>query len=116
MSNNSKSAREEFLEEVAQCILKDRNATYGDPEDNFEDTADIWNVVLGKKLNTKISITDVAAMMIGLKLARYKSSPLNVDHMIDMGGYSGCGYACQLREFEDQRTEVVKNHPLLNAE
>ena len=105
MTTDSQAARREFLEEVSNCILKDRNATYGDPEDNFQDTADIWNVVLSKKLNTKISITDVAAMMIGLKLARYKSSPLNLDHMIDIGGYAGCGYGCQLRE-SDKETQT----------
>lgn len=81
--------RVEALREAAKIISSDRNRQYGDPEDNFERTAQIWSVILG----IKISNEDVAMMMIGLKVARYASkSGFQADTWIDIAGYAGCGY------------------------
>jgi hypothetical protein len=83
------SLRVEALREAAGIISGDRNKQYGNPEDNFERTAQIWSVILG----VKISNEDVAMMMIGLKVARYASkSGFQPDTWVDIAGYAGCGY------------------------
>lgn len=85
----SVSLRVEALREAAKIIDGDRNAQYGDPEDNFERTARIWSVIL----NHEVSTEDVAMMMVGLKVARYASkSGFQPDTWIDIAGYAGCGY------------------------
>jgi hypothetical protein len=92
--------RKDYLSAVGECILKDRNAEYGDPEDNFRDTAAIWNVHLSGRLlpGKELTATDVAALMVGLKLARMRTSPAKADHWVDIGGYAGCGVECATRE------------------
>ena len=77
------------LREAAGIINGDRNKQYGNPEDNFERTANIWSVILG----IEISNEDVAMMMVGLKVARYASkSGYQPDTWVDIAGYAGCGY------------------------
>jgi hypothetical protein len=87
--------REAALAEVGKCVLSDRNKAYGNPEDNFKNTADIWNVHLrGRGLlapGKSLDIRDVAALMVGLKLARLVSSPEKLDTWVDIGGYAVCG-------------------------
>lgn len=85
--------RAELLREAEKLITGDRNATYGSPTQNFQDTAAIWTVQLGHKLKEgeKIDPGEVAALMIGLKLARIKASPKR-DNWADISGYAGCGY------------------------
>jgi hypothetical protein len=81
--------RVEALRKAAQIITNDRNSQYGEPEDNFERIARIWTVIFGREVTTE----DVAAAMIGLKLARYAAkSNYQPDTWIDIAGYAGCGY------------------------
>lgn len=90
--------RQEAIDAVGQCILTDRNKSYGNPEQNFQNTADIWNVYLrtrgllapGETLKTY----DVANLMLGLKLARMGNSPEKLDHYVDAAGYALCGAEC----------------------
>lgn len=83
------SLRVEALREAAQIITNDRNSQYGEPEDNFNRIAKIWTVIFGREVTTE----DVAAAMIGLKLARYAAkSNYQPDTWIDIAGYAGCGY------------------------
>ena len=88
--------RTEFIQSVGEAILADRNIDYGDPKDNFQDTADIWNVHLrGRMLpGRELTAADVAALMIGVKLARMRTSPDKADHWVDIAGYAGCGVEC----------------------
>lgn len=83
--------REKVLFEAAELITGDRNKTYGSPTQNFQNTADIWNVVVGHKLTEKLTATDVANLMIGLKLARMVANPTR-DNFVDIAGYAGCGW------------------------
>lgn len=89
--------REKILAEAATLVTGDRNATYGAPTGNFQDTAAIWNVYLNHKLAEGQALTagDVAAMMVGLKLARIKASPKK-DNWADIAGYAACGYECDV--------------------
>lgn len=89
---STKAARERYLKDVEACILRDRNADYGDPEDNFRDIAAFWNIQFEKKLKVPFSPEDVAIAMDHVKNSRIKTSPDKLDHWIDKGGYAGCGY------------------------
>lgn len=85
--------RKEALDEVGKCVLKDRNASYGSPEDNFFDIAARWTLYLRRRglLTQEITKGDVAAMMIDVKLARLGASPDKLDNWIDAAGYAVCG-------------------------
>jgi hypothetical protein len=87
--------RKEILDAAAKCVLLDRNADYGSPEDNFGLISDFWSDYIRARnpgvLLTPISKGDVAAMMVLIKVARLISSPKNSDHWIDIAGYAACG-------------------------
>ena len=81
--------REEIVEKMCECIFKDRQNTYGKPEDNFQTIADFWNTYLQIKDDYfKLTKQDVANMMILLKVARMSSSPEHLDNYIDAAGYA----------------------------
>lgn len=91
-------SRQSILEEALQIVSKDRNADYGDPEDNFKVIANYWmayleSVGVAVALNTH----DVAAMMILMKVSRLATSPQKSDHWVDIAGYSACGGECAER-------------------
>lgn len=79
--------RKECLETALAIVSVDRTATHGNPEDNFQDIAALWSVYLGRQVTS----SDVASMMILLKMARIKSNPKHEDHWIDVAGYAACG-------------------------
>lgn len=85
--------RKAALNDIEQCVCKDRQAAYGEAESNFSQIAAIWNVSLGRKLTKPINALDVAIMMIGMKLARAAYNPTYRDNLIDVGGYAVCGVA-----------------------
>lgn len=90
--------RQEILERAIACVTKDRNATHGEPEDNFRSIADYWTSYLQAAgllvADTKVGSGDVAAMMILMKISRLATSPSHADHWIDIAGYSACGAEC----------------------
>lgn len=85
--------RADFLEAVKGMVCKDRSATHGDAEDNFQDIADFINTYLGKRLapGQQLQAYDVAAIMILVKVSRMKSTPKYPDHWHDAAGYAACG-------------------------
>jgi uncharacterized protein DUF6378 len=85
--------RVSVLNEAAGLITGDRNKAYGTPTQNFTNTAQIWTALLRHKLRDgeEILADEVAALMVGLKLARTVGQPKR-DNWVDMAGYAGCGY------------------------
>lgn len=79
--------RAEILATATQYVTKDRAATHGDAERNFETIARYWTTHLG----VKVTGADVAVMMVLLKVARIKSNPANADNWVDGCGYLACG-------------------------
>lgn len=79
--------RARLLALATEYVTKDRAATHGDAERNFETIARYWSIHLG----IEISAPDVAIMMTLLKVARLKSSPGNADNWVDGCGYLACG-------------------------
>lgn len=83
--------RKAILDEVAGCVCKDRQTTYGDAEDNFANIAAIANVMLGPKLKAPLDATDVALFSCAIKAARLGASRGHRDNWIDLAGYAVCG-------------------------
>jgi len=79
--------RRQALREVEACVCRDRQATYGDAEDNFAHIAQMWGAYKG----VTFSAGDIAAMMILVKVARMRTSPKHYDNWIDAAGYAICG-------------------------
>ena len=75
---------------AAEAAVKDREGSYGSPQENFERIAKLWNVILAGKLGEEheISASDVAMMMVAIKLARLIETPDHKDSAIDLAGYA----------------------------
>lgn len=82
--------RAEFLKVVEGIICKDRNAQYGEPEDNFGRIAKFWS----DYLETSIDAADVAIMMSLFKIARIATGGNKSDNWVDLIGYAACGAEC----------------------
>lgn len=78
--------RKECLDKAAECVLRDRQKQYGEPEDCFGMIARMWGAYLG----VCISAHDVAAMMALLKIARFRHNPSHEDNAVDCAGYAAC--------------------------
>ena len=79
--------RKECLDKAAECVLRDRNNEYGEPEQSFNYIADLWSAYL----RTKIEPYDAAAMMALFKLARLRFNAYYEDGWVDLAGYAACG-------------------------
>lgn len=78
----------DFLDEVKSIVTKDRNLTYGEPEDNFKLIATLWS----NYLNTPLTANDVGVLMALFKIARMKGDKTHTDNYIDAVGYLTCAY------------------------
>lgn len=99
----SAEKRRSLLTEAARYVTKDRNSAYGEPEDNFQDIADIWQAQ-GMRVVTSQGVrspgaADVALFMTGMKLARLKTNPNHRDSWVDGIGYFACGGDIAIRDF-----------------
>ena len=78
--------RTELLEN-ATVALSDRGSAYGDASDNFQRIADMWSVILGRRVTMK----QVALCMSAVKMARLIETPDHADSWIDLAGYAALG-------------------------
>lgn len=69
------------------ATLKQRGKSYGSMLENHQRIADIWSVVLEKKVTPE----QVALCMAGVKMARLIQSPDHEDSWLDLAGYAACG-------------------------
>lgn len=98
---NDAQVRENVLDEAKKCVLHDRNSTYGKPEDNFRRIAELWTTYLNirpKDVGAPITPTDVAQMMLLMKVARLAHNPAHKDSWVDGIGYLACGAGIELGE------------------
>jgi Domain of unknown function (DUF6378) len=98
---NDAQVRENVLDEAKKCVLHDRNSTYGKPEDNFRRIAELWTAYLSirpKDVGAPITPTDVAQMMLLMKVARLAHNPAHKDSWVDGIGYLACGAGIELGE------------------
>jgi len=88
--------RSSVLDTAKQYVTKDREATHGDMENNFEAIAMLWEQYFSYEWS--FSPTDVAVMMALLKIARLKSNKDNPDNYIDVCGYMACAGELALKK------------------
>ncbi|QDH85103.1 hypothetical protein SEA_DARDANUS_66 [Gordonia phage Dardanus] len=77
----------EVLAKASELVAGQRAKDYGDARENHQRIADLWTVVLGRKVEPH----EVAACMVALKLARLVETPDHADSWVDMAGYAGIG-------------------------
>lgn len=96
LDDNADDARAKTLLAAAQCVLSDRAAQYGTPEDNFATIADLWSayILAAHGMVLKFDTVDVALMLDLLKTARLAGNKTHVDSWVDKAGYSACGARC----------------------
>lgn len=71
-----------LIKDAAALVNGDRQASYGKPEDNLGRIADMWSAYLA----TPVSASDVAQMMVLLKVARSVNT-YKRDNYLDALGY-----------------------------
>ena len=83
--------RKDFLTEAEQCICKDRQDTYGKPENNFAAICNQWNQYLFNKYGfDSLNPIDVGVLMALMKIARMASGVYTADNFVDSIGYLAC--------------------------
>lgn len=78
--------REQVLLNANEIVNGARQNTYGNPEDCFKIIGDMWGGYLG----IDITASDVAMLMILLKVARTKGRKDYADNYVDIAGYAAC--------------------------
>jgi hypothetical protein len=88
--------RSEVLREAEQLITGDRNQTYGDPTENFQNIADQWTVQFRHLLKDGARFTPahVAQGQILVKTSRMIAQPKR-DNYVDIAGYAACGWEAE---------------------
>lgn len=94
--------RADLLQKALKIVTQDRNAQYGDPEDNFAKIAEYWNGYLRQRFSrdnkfwVRLQPHDVAILMVLMKVARLAHSPFHEDSWEDIAGYAACGFDCTI--------------------
>jgi hypothetical protein len=78
--------RAQTLDKAKECVMVNRQATHGPPEDSFTLIAKFWSAYLG----VPVRDYQVATMMSLLKIARSKFRPSYDDNYVDQAGYAAC--------------------------
>ena len=98
------STRRKCLEKAIQVVCKDRNDSYGNPENNFGVMADFVTDYLHARslLPKEKSLTDedVAIISILFKVARRASGRYKEDTYIDIAGYAACAMEVGQRQHD----------------
>lgn len=87
----SRKTAADILTEVAALVAGDRNTTHGSKEKNFRSSADLWNAYLQNRpggAGAPVSPSDVALMLLLVKVSRSISGTPFPDHYADMAGYA----------------------------
>ena len=83
--------REHLLNEAEKLINGPRAKEYGPAKLNHQRIADIWTILLQKKLSAEITPEEVVACMVGLKVARLAEDISKDDSWTDIIGYAALG-------------------------
>ena len=84
-----------ILSTAATAVGGPRNADYGPPSEDFATQAAMFSAYLRRTNGREVAVvaSDIAALMILVKLARQAHSPKE-DNWIDAAGYAACGAEC----------------------
>lgn len=86
--------RDQILDTAKIIINGEREGTYGKAEDSFASIGALWSAYL----NYNVTPTDVANMMILMKVARNASGVYKENNWIDICGYAALGGEIQEKE------------------
>ena len=95
---NDAEIRADVLDTAKGYVLKDRNSTYGSPEDNFRRIAILWEAYDQIRQPGPETPIDVSIKMILMKVARLAHNPTHKDSWVDTAGYAACGAGIALAE------------------
>jgi|TARA_R110000822_G_scaffold220439_9_gene354411 hypothetical protein len=87
--------RSDCLDTAKDLINGDRAHYYGDAYDNHDRIAQLWNAYL--QWDYELSVKDVIAMMVMLKVARLRHTATH-DSFVDICGYAALG--CEMTSDE----------------
>lgn len=114
----TESQRSGVLREASQLIDGDRNAQYGPPTQDFRRTAAVLNSLgyarrVSDPGDSVIDIvsSDVAILVMAVKMSRLMHSRGKRDNWVDLAGYAGCGFECTLEEPEPEPFYADTEHP-----
>lgn len=79
-----------LIKSAADLVANDRANTHGDKRKNHKNIAALWNAYLDIRRDpaSPLTETDVAQMMVLLKLARTQLGAFNQDDYVDLVGYA----------------------------
>ncbi len=83
------------LAEANELIAGDRHNDYGPATENFKRTADLLNAFLSNKLSAKLTESDVAQIMILVKIAR-NACAAKRDSFVDIAAYAALAEQCRV--------------------
>lgn len=86
------TTRRAILEEAITAVCTDRNAQYGEPEDNFAIVSGLWREAFG----WEVTPAKVGLALSLLKVARIVSGQPKADSYTDACGYLACAAQCAL--------------------
>lgn len=95
--------RDKLLWCAGKLINGDRQGEYGPPVENHKRIAKIWSAITG----VDYAPETVAAMMIGLKLARLGERTDHMDSWVDIAGYAALGW--EMHESQEGARGQKKN-------
>lgn len=82
-------AEPNIAEKAIGLVCGDRNASYGNPADDYAGTAKVWSGLLHRKLKEDITAREAILMMAAMKINREIFKPKE-DSRIDAIGYMLC--------------------------
>ncbi|MGW6255451.1 DUF6378 domain-containing protein [Streptomyces sp. NPDC055085] len=99
--------RASLLREAEKLVTGDRNHQYGPPTQDFDRTAALLNALGYRRIDAEsvfhdIVASDVAVMVMQVKLSRLMHSRQKRDTWADLAGYSACGFECAIEEGGEQ--------------
>lgn len=106
-------SRSELLREAERIVTKDRQTTYGAPENSFATIADYWRTYLYSRFGVTIELNaaDATAMLGLLKIARMANSQEHPDNWLDLMGYAACGGELALQSTATPTQEQPLDEP-----
>lgn len=78
--------RKDILNKSLELTSGSRNADYGDPTQNHQGIANIFNAIKGQK--NFLTAEDIVLIQLATKLNRQRTSPMKEDHYVDLAAYS----------------------------
>jgi hypothetical protein len=85
-----------LLQEAIEITTSTRNRDYGDPWENHDRTAEIWNWWIKNRFGIDLKLTDLDVCMFNIlqKQSRLTNSPEHYDSWVDIAGFAGNAGVC----------------------